>query len=33
VAFLLLFVLLLLVRVRLEDERAALDRLYLAEEE
>lgn len=33
VAFLLLFVLLLMARVRLEDERAALDRLYLAEEE
>ena len=33
VAFLLLFVLLLMTRVRLEEQRAELDRLYLADEE
>jgi heme exporter protein C len=33
VAFLLLFVLLLMARVRLEEERAALDQIYLAQEE
>src|SRR5712691_9912684 len=32
-AFMLLFVLLLALRVRLEDQRAALDQLYLAEEQ
>ena len=33
VAFLLLFALLLTIRVMLEQERAELDRLYLAEED